>query len=176
MTYKRSLVCLSLSGCAFYFLPLGICGGFDRYILPLLPLAMLGIAASTSPGRRRNRSSGLIAASVLLAAYAIFSVASTHDYVSWNRARWQALRDLTETARIPYQRIDGGFEFNGWYGYDPDCQRDPRKSWWWVDDDEYVAAFGPIAGYSELSRYEYERWMPRGRGEILILHNDADPF
>ncbi|HUT16437.1 MAG TPA: glycosyltransferase family 39 protein [Anaerolineae bacterium] len=175
MPCERWLLCLALSGCALYFLPLGICGGFDRYILPLLPLAMIGLAASMSPGRRRSPRSGLIVASVLLAAYAIFSVAATHDYLSWNRARWQALCDLTQRAGIRHQRIDGGFEFNGWYGYDPDYHRDPRRSWWWVDDDEYVIAFGPIAGYSEIDRYQYDRWMPRGRGSILVLQRDAEP-
>ncbi|MDH4180088.1 MAG: hypothetical protein OEV33_06210, partial [Armatimonadota bacterium] len=172
--YEPWLICLSLSGCTFYLLPLGVSGGFDRYILPLLPLAMIGLAASP-PTRRPTQYAGVLAASLLLTAYAFFSVASTHDYLSWNRARWQALRDLTESAGISHQRIDGGFEFNGWYGYDPDYHRDPRRSWWWVDDDEYVIAFGPLAGYSEIDRYQYDRWMPRGRGSILVLQRDAEP-
>ena len=68
--------------------------------------------------------------------------------MGWNRVRWVALNDLTERRHISVYDIDGGFEFNGLYMYDPDYQYDLRKSWWWVRGDMYKIGFGSIAGYT----------------------------
>ena len=55
----------------------------------------------------------------LVASYGLFSVASTDDYFAWNRARWQALTYLLDEVRVSPMEVCGGFEFNGWYNYDP---------------------------------------------------------
>ena len=66
------------------------------------------------------------AALVLLAIYALFSVAATHDYLAWNRIRWNALQELIREAKIPFDRIQGGFEFYGWYRFD----KNSVMEWW----------------------------------------------
>ena len=48
----------------------------------------------------------------------ILTIGATHDYLSWNRVRWQALHNLMQEPQISPNDIDGGFEFNGWYLYD----------------------------------------------------------
>jgi hypothetical protein len=96
-------------------------------------------------------------------------VAATHDYLSWNRARWLALRHLTEENGVPPREIDGGFEFNGLYAYDPEYRRRPPKSFWWVQDDKYVLSFGPLPGYEVAERYPYESWLPLRTGTIFVL-------
>jgi len=111
----------------------------------------------------------LFTAMVVLFFYGLFALAGTHDYMAWNRVRWQALTDLMEKDHISHQHIDGGFEFNGWYAYDAKYEQNSSKSWWWVEDDSYVISFGQIAGYEEIKRYPFHRWMPIGQGNIFVL-------
>ena len=150
--------------------PFLLLGGFDRYLLPLVPLAMLLMLGEPEEQwnelEKRRPSLGSILAVGLLA---VFSVASTHDYLSWNRARWQALSELTSARSVSARQIDGGFEFNGLSLYSQDYVREESKSWWWVEDDSYVVAFGTIPGYEEAGRYCYSKWLPPRSGEIVIL-------
>jgi len=99
-----------------------------------------------------------------------FSLAATHDYLSWNRARWKALNHLVHEKHISPRSIDGGFEFNGWHNYDPQYRYQAGKSWWWVHQDDYIISFGPITGYQKVETYHYSRWLPGGKGKIFILH------
>ena len=105
----------------------------------------------------------------LIFIYAGVSVAATHDYLAWNRMRWMATRLLMESGISPTQ-IDGGYEFNGWYLSDPNYKRKADKSWWWVNDDEYVIASGPLSGYQELQRFVFQRWLLFGNASVVILH------
>jgi hypothetical protein len=45
---------------------------------------------------------------VILLIYGGFSIAATHDYLSWNRVRWEALNNLMETTQTPPEKIYGG--------------------------------------------------------------------
>jgi hypothetical protein len=164
----------AISTCVLYFLCLCLLlYATDRYVIPFLPLLMILI---TSPAKsiplHLNRLCSCIAA-VLLLVYGVFSVAATHDYLSWNRSRWEALRYLTEDAHISSNNIDGGFEFNGWYEYDPAYRRKIEKNWSWLfrkfDYTDYVISFEPIIGFREIKRYPYRRWIPYGEGNIYIL-------
>ena len=109
---------------------------------------------------------------IMMFAYGGFTLAATHDYLSWNRVRWQALHHLMQEDQISPSHIDGGFEFNGWYLYDDDYddwKYEPDKSWYWVDNDDYVVSFNPLTGYEEVKRYTFKRWLPWGQGNILVL-------
>jgi hypothetical protein len=104
-----------------------------------------------------------------LILYGTFSVAGTHDYLSWNRARWQALNNLETEQRAGPDEIDGGYEFNGWYLYDSNYRASPGKSWYWVARDDFMVALAPVPGFTEMKRYHFQRWLPPGEGSILIL-------
>ena len=143
---------------------------FDRYLLvfvpPLFILALIievRAGCISEPRWRGALSLGLIF------IYAGVSVAATHDYLAWNRMRWMATRMLMESGISPTQ-IDGGYEFNGWYLSDPNYKRKANKSWWWVNDDEYVIASGPLSGYQELQRFVFQRWFLFGNASVVILH------
>jgi len=134
-----------------------------------------------------------------LALYGAFSVAATHDYLSWNRARWKALTDLMLEQHVTPEHIDGGFEFNAWYlysrsytnelfsladklaqnraGLDVKVGTQParNKSWWWVYGDDFVVTLGPVPGFTELKRYHFPRWLPPGEGSILVLRRTPVP-
>ena len=75
---------------------------------------------------------------------------------------------LTEDLNISYKEIDGGFEFNGWHGFDPHYKPPKDKSWWWVYDDKYVITFGPLPGYTKMKTFQFKRWFPLGYGNIYI--------
>jgi hypothetical protein len=139
---------------------------FDRYILPLAVVAPLWLAAAAGQGARRPAP--LAASAALLLMLAAFSVAATHDYFAWNRARWDALRQLTSQG-VPPALIDGGFEFNGTHLYREDFQKVPGKSWWWVQDDEYIVAFSRIPGYRVVNRQLWDRWLFGRQERIYTL-------
>ena len=96
-------------------------------------------------------------------------MAGTRDYLTWNRVRW-ALLDEVLTSRLATPRqIDGGFEFNAWHLYDPSYVATPDKSWWWVDEDKFLVAFGPIPGWEVVRESRFVRWLPPGEGRIVLL-------
>ena len=142
---------------------------FDRYILPMIAPTYALVLMQRAPTTPRFHAAGTLAASVLLVCFAAGSLLAAHDYLAWNRARWQATNMLARAGVSP-RRIDGGYEFNGWLLHAPDYVRKPGKSMWWVDDDEYVVASGPMNGYAEVARVSVKRWMAAGPAVVLVLH------
>jgi 4-amino-4-deoxy-L-arabinose transferase-like glycosyltransferase len=174
---RQNAVLLVCCG-ALCAVPLLVQPFFDRYLLVLIPVSLAVIAASA--GRLKREGAGTtnwVIAGLLVTALAVFSVSATHDYLSWNRARWQALDYLTQAKGIQPDRIDGGFEFNGSYTFDPKFQASPGHSWWWVARDDYLVTFGPLPDTRVCGVWFYPRWLPPGRGEIFALEriNAASP-
>ncbi|HYC00258.1 MAG TPA: glycosyltransferase family 39 protein [Candidatus Limnocylindrales bacterium] len=150
---------------------------FDRYLVPIVPLALLATLAAGSVARV---SATAVACTAAMAA---FSVAGTHDWMEWNRARWKLLTAL-EQRGVPPTQIDGGMEYNAerlaarLRTAPSDAQARPGqpssvKSWWWVVDDRYVVAFGPLDGYRQIDARSYRRWLPPGRGHVLLLERES---
>jgi hypothetical protein len=146
---------------------------FDRYLLVLVPLAAAALAASP---RGLGTGPAFAVPALLLG---VWGVAGTHDYMQWNRARWDLLQGL-EARGVDARRIDGGMEYNGdrlaavlgTAPTDADARRGQpasRKSWWWVVDDEFVIAFSDLEGYSITEEREWTRWLPPGQGRVLLL-------
>ena len=162
-----------------YAAPIVLAPFFDRYLLPLLAPALGLVAASASaraaPGpwhREWARWRVTVPRSAAIAALLLFgflSVAGVHDYLAWNRARWDLLEGLLTAGAAP-EEIDGGFEFNGAQTYARDYVAPAPLSWWWVRDDRWVVAFSSIPGTEERARGTFERWLPPfGSGTIRIL-------
>ncbi len=142
---------------------------FDRYMLPLVPAAAALLVAQ--PGfawRVRPAAARLVPAILLLVIFAGFGVPAAHDYLAWNRARWRATGTLLASG-VPASRIDGGYEFGGWYLYRPDYQLQPDKSFWWVADDTYVIASGPLPGYAATARFHFDRWLGSENSNVFVL-------
>ncbi len=169
-TYVCS-VCLSLAG--LYFASLLLVQQFDRYMLVYLPL--LAIPAMVELHRTPPARAAVAAALSALLLYGAFSVSAVHDYLAWNRTRWQAIGQLTSDLAVTPARIDGGFEFNGLYTYSEDYVRRPNMSPWWVKDDEYVVAFDVIPGYDVLETYPVKSWLPAGIRRIYTLRRTRPP-
>jgi 4-amino-4-deoxy-L-arabinose transferase-like glycosyltransferase len=173
----RVLLIFFLSAVLLYAVAIAVVGYLDRYLIWLLPISLMCLTLAAGNTMRLTpgfppRAVALIFLSIL----GLFAVAGTHDYMTWNRARWQALIDLTKADNISSQNVDGGFEFNGWFAYNANYQPGTTKSWWWVEDDAYLISFGPVQGYKEIERYSFQRWLPVGDGNILVLQRVETPI
>jgi hypothetical protein len=151
---------------AAYLAPFVLTDFIDRYCVFVLPfvLALIGIVEPAASSSLRRRTAMLM----LVVAFAV-EAAATHDYFAWNRARWDAIRDA-EARGATASTLDGGFEYNGYYGFEtkPRTPR-PGKSWWWVDDDRFAVAFGAVPGYVAIARYPVRALLPRTPREVLLL-------
>jgi hypothetical protein len=141
---------------------------FDRYMLVYIPV--LGVPALATLDVSRTGRPWFVAAFCLLALYGLFAVVATHDYLAWNRARWQGLNHLTRDLAVPAERIDGGFEFNGLYTFSDDYERTPDRNRWWVRDDEYVVSLDSLPGYEVLAGCPTGTWLPGAVKRIYTLH------
>ncbi|WP_295634949.1 hypothetical protein [Novosphingobium sp.] len=115
-------------------------------------------------------------AGTVLALSAGFSILGTREYNNWNVARWASLNRLMKDGVSP-REIDGGFEFNGVYLYDFNYHDTSKsttraKSWWWVDDDRYMIAFGPMEGFHTFRTMPFDKPLTGGRGTIYTLKRD----
>lgn len=149
------LFMLTFFGAYCFFMLVG--GTYDRYIIPMIPVGIVLLLKTIPPS-----SSPLFRSATIFFLFtgAWFSIAGTFNYFSWNRARWDALHYLMDEKGIPPANIDGGFAFNGYYGYTEadisnlkDHPGPNKKSWWWVQDDQYLLSFGPVKGYTVLKTY-----------------------
>jgi len=152
-----------------YLLLIGFTLIFDQYLIFLLPLGLI-LIFTWRGSKVPVMSKWLVCVmAIFIILSGLYALGGTHDYFSWNRARWSAIQRLMNRDQIPYSHIDGGYEVNGWHNYNPHYRKVPTKSWWWVNRDDYVIAFGEINGYRPIRYYPYKRWIPSGQGFIMIL-------
>jgi Dolichyl-phosphate-mannose-protein mannosyltransferase len=162
---------MALMTAAIYCAPVILIPRSDRYLVPLAPLLAYWLLAT---GRSAWTTALAPALSALVCAtLVVYSVLGTHDYLAWNRVRWQALTDLERSGAADFRSVDGGFEYNGLRGYDERYQPPPEKSWWWVHDDAYVVSFGRIEGYEPVKRYKYLNTLLPGLRTVYLLHRQA---
>lgn len=144
---------------------------FDRYLLPVLP-PLGALMLALSPTGERSSLATMLAPLTLVSLLGIWSVIGTRDYMEHHRARWDLLSPLVGQGVTP-GRIDGGFEFTGWYNYDSELSRFRRnhdRVGRWVEDDKYVLSFmTKIDGYEPIARAGYLRWFT-ARVESITLH------
>lgn len=157
-----------------YMAPPLIAGLFDRYMIPVVALAAGAIAAYLPRDifagmTRESLWFRLVCAFALIITLGWIAVAGTHDYLAAHRAKWVLLNGLLNDGVQPTS-IDGGFEFNGYTLYDDRYKATPDKSWWWVKEDEYQLAYGPIPGMKIEKQATYKRWLTGdAQGAIYLL-------
>ncbi len=144
---------------------------FDRYLLPFIPLSALLIIANVGDNIK-IKAPVYISGCVIALLIGCAGAAMTHDYFAWNRTRWSATDYLMKDLKISPHNIDGGYEFNGWLldkNFPPD-PKSPNRSWWSVDDDEYIVAFHNFDGYTIFKEYPYQNYLPYETKKIFVLH------
>jgi hypothetical protein len=115
---------------------------FDRYLLPLIPLALIAVLLWS---QMLSGASPKAANWSLLTIFALFGIAISHDYFASLRGRLTAFQRI-EASGVPPSHIDGGLELDGWTQvettgrlYLPDVGSAASKREW------------PASGYSFLS-------------------------
>jgi Dolichyl-phosphate-mannose-protein mannosyltransferase len=156
---------------AAYVLPLLVVGFYDRYLVPLVPF-LLYVNAGSLPRKRVRATIRRSASAVLITLIAVFAVLGTKDFLTWHRVLWEALAEFQQTARVNAHEIDGGFEFSGWFLYDPSYEKRYGKSWYWVDDDRYVISFSKLPKYNIIGEYRYFNWIPPEVRTLSLLERD----
>ena len=138
---------------------------FDRYFLTVLPFVLLFILPTYWIPTKKTT----LIAFVVLLPFLYFSTAATKDYLSWNKARWIGLNELSEDGIAP-SKIDGGFEYNAWYGTGELLIAQPGlKSWWFVGQDDYAVAFDKLCGYQIFKSYSFFSYLTFKNDSIVIL-------
>jgi hypothetical protein len=169
MTDEQAAAVFNLSCAVIYLAPLLLTTFFDRYLIPAIPFlaaAMVGTFPAQPP---KIGPKIFVPATAVLVGLMLFAVCGTHDYLGWNTARWKAANELMAVDHVKPEEMDGGFEFNGMYFFNPNYDLlQTKKSWWWVQNDTYMIGFGPMPGYDALREYPYPRWLPPGRGTVTV--------
>lgn len=142
---------------------------FDRYLLTLLPFILL-----LFPSRKlQSKGTTFFLSGVGLFLLILFTVMSSHDYFSWNKARWQALSSIEKQGISP-TLIDGGFEYNG---FRQTGHRNPDnrygKSWWFVAEDEYSVAFGRYNNYRIQNKFSFPHFLALRQDTVYLLKRPA---
>ena len=141
---------------------------WDRYFIPLVPVLVYWLLVTGRLAWTTILTPALSA--IVCTTLVLYSILGVHDYMAWNRARWQALTELERSGAADFRSVDGGFEYNGLRAYDVRYKPSIDKSWWWVQDDPYIISFGPINGYEPLKHYEYINYLLPGLRTIYLLH------
>jgi hypothetical protein len=181
----RAVVCVeivAITGVSFAWAVLHTTiANLDRYFLLPFTLAIPATLLAARWLRVRVIHAGAVITAALIACY---STAAQHDYMSWNRARWQALSELTSSGVGP-ELIDGGIEFN--YLSDPSLSDDlvlaphtfvnvhrggrdtARLRWWSVRGEKYVVSLCQLPGYTIKNTYPYWRALACKQEQIYLL-------
>ena len=153
---------------AIYSLPLLITTLMDRYLIFPVPFLAAALVVAFSPILKLP-ARVFVPATALLAAFVLFAVGSTRDYLTWNRARWAVINEVLANQHVDMAKmqLDGGFEFNGLNFYE-------RKGWWHVQNADYLIAFGPVPGYAAIQEHPYSQWLSPGSGKIMALKKSPE--
>ncbi len=165
---------------------------FDRYFLVIIPFFVILLFAFFKDFKFSYLKRYLYAVVIVMA---LFSIMGTHDYINYNKASWYGSTRLLQEGVSP-NKIDGGFEFNGWYNFeyalenlDRITTKDSNKitrllglktysehitkenaiSWWFVVDDKYIISFSELEEYETLKRIEYKSYLFPGKQYIYVL-------
>jgi hypothetical protein len=144
----------------------------DRYLLPLLPLALcLGCWAL----RGLRPSWG--AAWVIVAISAVIGVAGTRDFLEFQNGTWDVARAAIEGG-VPMTALDAGAAWDGYKLYDYSIehglsQQSPGGPWWTnlfapATTSDFVVSTAPIAGYQEVGHQDVHNWLD-ARPTVLYL-------
>jgi hypothetical protein len=157
---------------------------YDRYALPLIPLALIALLLAGRE-KRNGVAAGLGWATLVI--FAIYGVASTHDYYASLRSRMAAV-ELLQRSGIPRLQINGGLELDCWLEDEvsghvthPVPAVEPTSDsvldgTWLLSytpriDGRYRVSWSDLPGYrrSPLGPVPMLAWLPPFRRQILIL-------
>ena len=160
-----------------YLAPILFVYANSKYLTAVIPFTFIASVCSIEFLREKCGVTDLTNYNVavpLALPLILFGVLATHDYMSLNRTKWDALNYLTEIENIPAEKIDGGFEFNEWHLSHQNIlvmtdDSSKKGRFWPVVDDEYIVTVTEIEGYDVYKEFKYRRWLPPGKHSIKVL-------
>lgn len=191
----RLLTLLAVAQFAYLLLTAPIV--FDRHLLLLLPSVILLVALWT-----RDLRLNVVPAGSVLAVFAFYSIATTHDVHAFSRAAFAAGRMLSERG-VGVMQMDCGYAYDGWNTFELwQQERIPRArptDAWWVralmqgTDTRFVASLSPsidesayrdslrpwsmpapaLRGYQVVATIPYQTWWPPAQRDLYILARES---
>ena len=149
----------------------------DRYLIPLLPLAVC-LALWGLPAVRLR----LWPAWALVAILGVAAVAGTRDFLVFQH-RVQELGAQLNRQGIPNAKLDAGAQWTGMHLYENRPVFPPSRADrpWWINyfapanDPIYVVATKPLPGYEALRRVSYSAWLSPGPDHLYVLRRVDAP-
>lgn len=160
---------------------------FDRYFLPLLPLAIcLALWAL------RDVKVNLPIAVLATAGLAVVSVVGVRDFLTYQSTAWRVARDAHD-AGVPYDRLDAGAAWDGEQLYEhpgrtrptlepprdvheqfvPLSEHDVDPGWivFYAPGirEHYVVSAEPLQGYAVVRKVEYSSWLQDDATYVYLL-------
>jgi hypothetical protein len=160
---------------SYHYLNRGI--SLDRYMLPLIPLAIVLVLWAV-----RDVSMFQPAAWLGIALFAIVSTAGTRDYLVFMDAIWDMGR-YANTQGVANTRLDAGSGWDGYHLYTDMLDegitkaRSPKGSPWWLyfyakpTDSTYIVSTDPSRhrGYVVVEKREYDQWLEDDPVYVYLL-------
>ena len=138
---------------------------FDRYHLPLITLGILLLSFL----RKIFRATYKVSFFVLVFMFYV-SAFGTKDYLSLNRCKWNAYKELKKSKNIGTDLINGGFEIN--------CWDDGKRSWWHnfltLDNYKYLIQYRNEKGFKKYKEIEFQRYFPYKKDKIYIFVKEEE--
>jgi 4-amino-4-deoxy-L-arabinose transferase-like glycosyltransferase len=151
----------------------------DRYLLPLLPLAVILALWAI-----REVRVVMAAAWTLALVMAVFSIVGTRDFLVFHTAVWDVARQLNREG-VPDTRIDAGAGWDGYRLYEYSMANNittPVAVPWWIglfapaDTADYIIAGTPRDDFSDryepIGQVEYSTWLNPEPTYLYILRRD----
>jgi hypothetical protein len=136
----------------------------DRYLLPLLPLGICLTLWAVRDLRLFQPVAWLI-----VAAFAVYSIAGTRDYLVYLDTAWSLGRDANALG-VTNDHLDAGAAWDGYHLYTEGLDQGitkarTRNGPWWVyfygkpSDSTYVVTRKPIAGSTVVLSRDDDSWL-----------------
>ncbi|MBX7111694.1 MAG: glycosyltransferase family 39 protein [Dehalococcoidia bacterium] len=151
----------------------------DRYLLPLLPLALALVLWSV-----RDVDVHLPLTWYVVGVLAVFAVVGTRDNLAFHQAQWALAQEAVDSG-IPLTQLDGGGSWTGYYlgerSYAERGIHNNGDARWWLTlygsiiDPEYAIATKELPGYTTVSTYPYDLWLDTRPTALYLLHRNGTP-
>jgi hypothetical protein len=154
----------------------------DRYLLPLLPFAILLFVWSL-----RGVRLWMPLAWVLIALAAAYSTLATRDFLVFQHETWQLASYSNETVGIPLTKLDAGSSWDGYHLYEfsvaNDIPQQTRSGPWWTNlfgpatDSTFVISSSSHfpKGYEAIAWTEYSSWLNTRPVYLFLLQRSESP-
>jgi hypothetical protein len=144
---------------------------FDRYSLIAFPFLILTLFPQNedTPLPLALKTLGFITLSSII----LFSIGATHDYLSWNRARWEAANYAHQKLQLKPTQINGGFEYKKWFGINFNRPIGYQGMEDWNDPrEQYIISHSEQCLFETIESFTFNRYFPPKRDTIYLLKKE----